>query len=140
MIFSGDRWACDTSVAVAALDPVHDAHLSCRRALVELRPALAGHAAFETYSVLTRLPIPLRLSAEQAASVLAAAFPDECWLDPTAMSVLRQRLADLGIVGGSVYDALVGQAAASNGRTLLTRDHRAERTYRALAVEYRFVD
>lgn len=31
-------------------------------------------------------------------------------------------------------------AAASNGRTLLTRDRRAERTYRALAVEYRFVD
>jgi predicted nucleic acid-binding protein len=140
MTFSGNRWACDTSVAVAALDPVHDAHVACRRAVVELRPALAGHAAFETCAVLTRLPIQLRLSAEQAASVLAAGFPDECWLDSTATSGLVRRLADLGIVGGSVYDALVGHAAAANGRTLLTRDRRAERTYRALAVEYRFVD
>lgn len=56
------------------------------------------------------------------------------------MTDLRGRLAALGIVGGSVYDALVGQAAAANGRILLTRDRRAVRTYRSLEVEYRFVD
>lgn len=140
MTSNGERWACDTSVAVAALDPAHDAHNACRRALVDLRPALAGHAAFETYSVLTRLPLPLRLSADQAAAVLAAAFPGDCWLDPTGMNELRNRLANLGIVGGSVYDALVGQAATANGHTLLTRDRRAERTYRSLRVAYQFVD
>jgi predicted nucleic acid-binding protein len=139
MTSSDERWACDTSVAVAALDPAHEAHPACRRALVDLRPVLAGHAAFETYSVLTRMPIPLRLSADQAASVLAAAFPGDCWLDPAGMRELRERLAVLDIVGGSVYDALVGQASVANGRTLLTRDRRAERTYRSLQVEYRFV-
>jgi predicted nucleic acid-binding protein len=133
-------WACDTSVAIAALDPTHEAHLACRRVLIDLRPALAGHAAFETYSVLTRLPVPLRLSADQAVSVLAAAFPAECWLDAAGMGDLRERLAALAIVGGSVYDALVGQASVANGRTLLTRDRRAERTYRSLEVQYRFVD
>jgi predicted nucleic acid-binding protein len=133
-------WACDTSVAIAALDPTHEAHLACRRVLVDLRPALAGHAAFETYSVLTRLPVGLRLSADQAVSVLAAAFPGECWLDAAGMGDLRERLATLAIVGGSVYDALVGQASVANGRTLLTRDRRAERTYRSLEVQYRFVD
>jgi hypothetical protein len=56
------------------------------------------------------------------------------------MRDLRNRIAALNIVGGSVYDALVGQASATNGLTLLTRDRRAERTYRALAVEYRIVD
>ena len=137
---NADRWACDTSVAVAALDPNHEAHRACRRALVEHRPALAGHAAFETYSVLTRLPLPLRLSAGQAASVLSAAFPEDCWLDATGTRALRGRLAGLDIVGGSVYDALVGQAATANHRVLLTRDRRAERTYRSLEVEYRFVD
>ena len=71
---NADLWACDTSVAVAALDPTHEAHPACRRALVELRPALAGHATFETYSVLTRLPLPLRLTAVQAGSVLAGLF------------------------------------------------------------------
>lgn len=133
-------WACDTSVAIAALDPTHEAHPSCRRVLIDFRPALAGHAAFETYSVLTRLPVPLRLSADQAVSVLAEAFPAECWLDAAGMRDLRERLAALDIVGGSVYDALVGQASVSNGRTLLTRDRRAERTYRSLEVQYRFVD
>ncbi len=139
MTSSGERWACDTSVAIAALDPAHEAHPACRRALVDLRPALAGHAAFETYSVLTRMPIPLRLSADQAVSVLAAAFPEDCWLDTAGMRDLRGRLAFLDIVGGSVYDALVGGASVANGRTLLTRDRRAERTYRSLQIEYRFV-
>ena len=92
----GQRWVCDTSVALAALDPTHEAHPACRRAVVDLRPALAGHAVFETYSVLTRLPVELRLTADQAAAV--------------------------------------------NGRTLLTRDRRAERTYRSLGVGYRVVE
>ncbi len=134
------RWACDTSVAIAALDPTHEAHPACRRVLSDLRPALAGHAAFETYSVLTRLPVPLRLNADQAVSVLAEAFPAECWLDPAGIRDLRERLAALDIVGGSVCDALVGQARVTNGRALLTRDRRAERTYRSLEVQYRFVD
>lgn len=95
---------------------------------------------FEAYSVLTRVPLPLRLSAGQASSVLAAAFAEDCWLDAAGTRELRDRLAGLDIVGGSVYDALVGQAAATNNRILLTRDRRAERTYRALEVRYRFVD
>jgi predicted nucleic acid-binding protein len=66
-------------------------------------------------------------------------FPEDCWLDTAGLRDLRARLATLDIVGGSVYDALVGQASVANGRTLLTRDRRAERTYRSLQVEYRFV-
>ena len=137
---AGDQWACDTSVAIAALDPTHEAHPACRRVLVDLRPARSGHAVFETYSVLTRLPVELRLTADRALSVLAAAFPDDCWLDVDATRDLRNRLAAEGIVGGSVCDALVGQAAAANGRTLLTRDQRAERIYRSLGVGYRVVE
>jgi predicted nucleic acid-binding protein len=139
MTSSAERWACDTSVAVAALDPSHEAHAACRLALVEHRPALAGHAAFETYSVLTRLPIPLRLTGAQASAVLSSAFPDHCWPDGRGARDLFDRLADRGIVGGSVYDALVGQAASDDSRVLLTRDRRAERTYRALGVAYQMV-
>lgn len=129
-------WACDTSVAIAALDPSHQGHAACRRALVELRPALAGHAAFETYSVLTRLPLPLRLTGEQAVAVLAEAFPTPCWLSAEEDEALYGQLGDREIVGGSVYDALVGWAARANGRRLLTRDQRARRTYRALDVSF----
>lgn len=135
-----ERFACDTSVAVAALDPSHVAHPPCRRSLVALRPVLAGHAAFEVYSVLTRLPLPLRLGGSQAARVLHDAFRGTCWLNKSDTDRLYRRLGDLGVVGGSVYDALVGHAAAANGMVLLTRDRRAERTYRALEVPYRFVE
>ena len=139
MSSSADRWASDTSVAVAALDPTHAAHTPCRAALVAHRPALAGHATFEAFSVLTRLPVPLRLTATQATTVLASAFPEPCWLDADTTRDLYLRLADHELVGGAVYDALVGEAARSNGRVLLTRDRRAERTYRSLGVMYRFV-
>lgn len=133
-------WACDTSVAVAALDPNHEGHAVCRRSVKDHKPALAGHAAFEAYSVLTRLPPPLRLSSTQAADVLSAAFPGDCWLDSADLGLLLARLAETGIVGGSVYDGLVGQSALVNGRRLLTRDRRAERTYRALGVNYQTVE
>jgi predicted nucleic acid-binding protein len=134
-----EQWACDTSVAVASLDPSHEAHTVCRRALVDLRPVLAGHAAFELYSVLTRLPLPLRLTAHQARDVISRAFQGACWLDEDHAEQLRDELGSLGIVGGSVYDALVGRAAATNDHTLLTRDRRAERTYQALDVPYRLL-
>lgn len=140
MTSSADGWACDTSFAVAALDPSHEAHATCRQALVELRPALAGHAAIEIYSVLTRLPMPLRLRPDQAGQVLTGAFPEVCWLDVNDTRELWIRLADLEVVGGAAYDALVAAAAKAHDRTLLTRDHRAERTYRAVGVEHVFVE
>lgn len=86
--------------------------------------------------MLTRLPIPLRLAPAQAAQVLLAAFPETCWLDPDESSRLRAGLGERGIVGGAVYDALVGRAAAADARILLTRDRRAERIYRALDVDH----
>lgn len=140
MTSNADRWACDTSVAVASLDPSHEAHQTCRRALLELRPALAGHAAFETYSVLTRLPLPLRLRPDQASHVLTSAFPEGCWLEAGDAGDLWFRMAELGLVGGATFDALVAAAAKAQGRRLLTRDHRAERTYSAVGVDYVFVE
>ena len=94
---------------------------------------------FEAHSVLTTLPPPLRLTAVQAEQVLRAAFRQGCWLDPAESSRLRSELGSLGIVGGSVYDALVGRAAAVHDRVLLTRDRRAERTYRVVGVAYEVV-
>ncbi len=135
-----ERWACDTSVAIPALDPNHEAHAASRKALIKHRPALAGHAAYEAHAVLTRLPVPLRLAPAQAAQVLALAFPETCWLSPAESARLRFELGERGVIGGAVFDALVGRAAAADGRTLLTRDRRAGRTYRVLGVAHRFVE
>jgi hypothetical protein len=53
--------------------------------------------------------------------------------------VLLVRRGTLGITGGAVYDALVGEAARINNRTLLTRDLRARRTDDLLGVRHTFV-
>ena len=42
--------------------------------------------------------------------------------------------ASLGVAGGAVYDALVGQAALAHDLPLATRDHRAIALCRALGV------
>ena len=79
-------------------------------------------------------------SADQRFAVaLSAAFPQICWLDSTTQTDLLDRLGTIGIVGGAVYDALVGEAARVDGRVLLTRDQRAIRTYDLLGVRYEVV-
>jgi len=131
--------AVDTSVAVASLDASHEAHDVCREVLVQRRPALAGHALFETFSVLTRLPAPFRLRPQSAVAVLDDAFPRRSWLSGGDQAALWPELARAGLGGGAVYDALVGWAARSAGQILLTRDRRAERVYRALDVPYELI-
>lgn len=121
---------------MAALDPNHQGHPTCRQVVLKRRPALAGHAALETYAVLTRLPPPLRLTGAQAAEVIRAAFPDDCRPGDDGLNSAISRMAQLQIVGGATYDGIVGLAALGAGRTLLTRDTRAERTYRVLGVDY----
>ncbi|MFN3258494.1 MAG: PIN domain-containing protein [Ilumatobacter sp.] len=136
---NADRYAVDTSVAVAALDAGHAAHAACRAAIKEHRPSLAGHAAFETFSVLTRMPGPLAVDAPTAADVIARMFPVIDWLDPADASALVGRLGTIGITGGAVYDALVGEAARKLNARLMTRDRRAQRTYDLIGVAYDFV-
>lgn len=136
---SADTWAVDTSVAVAALDAGHAAHTPCLAAVQDHRPALAGQAAYEVFAVLTRMPGELAVDATDAAALIDRVCPDVVWLSPQASSALRTRLAALGILGGAVYDALVGEAARTHGRRLLTRDLRARRTYELLGVDHHVV-
>ena len=125
----------DTSVAVALTVADHEHHDATFEALEGRRLGLAGHAAFETYSVLTRLPAPARRTPATIARLLAATFPRTRFLGPDAGRALLERLDGIGIAGGSVYDALVGAAAVEHRLRLATRDRRALETYRALGVE-----
>ena len=125
----------DTSIAVALAVADHEHHDATFEALDGVRLGLAGHAAFETYSVLTRLPAPARRTPATIARLLAATFPHTRFLGPDAARSLLERLDAIGIAGGSVYDALVGAAAVEHRMRLATRDRRALETYRALGVE-----
>ncbi len=125
----------DTSVAVALVVADHQHHLSTTEALGGRRLGLCGHAAFETFSVLTRLPPPARRTPAVVARVLAQDFPETAFLSGRACKALLARLASGDIGGGLVYDALVGAAAMEHGVELATRDRRAIDTYRALGVD-----
>jgi predicted nucleic acid-binding protein len=129
----------DTSVAVALVVGDHEHHLPTVRAIGDRRLGLAGHAAFETFSVLTRLPPPARRPPGIVAKLLAQNFPDSLYLSPERAALLLDALGKAGIAGGSVYDALVGATAVEHGVKLATRDHRALVTYRALGVDLEFL-
>ncbi len=66
-------------------------------------------------------------------------FGTPCWLPEAAQQSLFERLRTLGVVGGSVYDALVGEASRVNDRCLLTNDARASRTYELISVKFEIV-
>lgn len=126
--------AVDTSVAVPLLVQTHQAHGAVVRWWDGREIALSGHAAAETYSVLTRLPGDLRVAPADAARLLSARFAQPLLLDPDVARRLPDVLAALGIAGGAVYDALVALAAADHGADLATRDARAKLTYEAVGV------
>jgi predicted nucleic acid-binding protein len=124
----------DTSIAVALTVADHEHHAATFRTLGSRRLGLAGHAAFETFSVLTRLPPPARRTPATVAHLLAVNFPHSRFLGADAAAALLAELHTVGIAGGAVYDALVGASAREHGSVLATRDRRAVETYRALDV------
>ena len=125
----------DTSVAVALAVADHEGHATTLEVVRGLRPGLAGHAWFETFSVLTRLPPPVRRAPADVVRLLLHDFPASRFLDERSAERLGKELPQLDIAGGAVYDALVGAAARQHEARLLTRDRRALGVYRALKVD-----
>ncbi len=129
----------DTSAAIALVVEDHEAHAAVIELVRGRRLGLAGHAWFETYSVLTRLPGGRRRSPADAVRLLAHDFPASVFLGEEESGALGVELAELALSGGSVYDALVGAAARRHRRPLLSVDARARPVYDALGVKVEFV-
>lgn len=129
----------DTSTAIALIVEDHEAHAATLEAVRGRRLGLAGHAWFETYSVLTRLPGRLRRSPADVGRLLAHNFPASGFLGEAEAVALGSELARLGVSGGAVYDAVVGAAARQHGRQLLSGDARARPVYEALGQGVQFV-
>ena len=131
--------AADSSITIAALLADHPAHKTAADALARCKTTIA-HVALETYSVLTRLPAPHRVDAKTATTVLAkrlaAAYAT---LDAGAYATAPSTLAGARVSGGATYDGLIALTALEHDLELLTRDNRAERTYRALNVPYQLL-
>lgn len=131
--------AADSSVAVAAFARWHERHSEARLAL-RGRPAIVSHAAFETYSSLTRIPPPERAEAGHVRAFLEDWFGDR-WLGLTggALRLALARLEELGVAGGATYDGLIAMTAAASGATLVTLDQRALATYERVGATVDFV-
>ncbi|HEU0101621.1 MAG TPA: PIN domain-containing protein [Mycobacteriales bacterium] len=129
----------DTSVAVPLLVQTHSSHADVVRWLGRRPAALSGHACAETYSVLTRLPGDARLTPVDAARLLVERLASPMLLAAATAERLPALLAEAGVEGGAVYDALVGLAALDNDAELATRDLRARNTYDVLGVRWRLV-
>lgn len=131
----------DTSAAVAFVLQSQDFHLSARDRLRSVSgKGLSGHAEFETFSVLTRLPASYRLTSTDADRVMRTNFPAPHHLTHSESQTAVRRLIRAGISGGAVYDGLVALAAVSSGRLLITCDTRAAGTYRALGAAFELLE
>ncbi len=129
----------DTSAAIALIVEDHEVHPATMEAVGDRRLGLAGHAWFETYSVLTRLPGGQRRSPADALRLLEHDFPESVFLGASKSVDLGREIARLGVSGGAVYDALVGAAARQHGRRLLSADTRARPVYEALGVDLELI-
>lgn len=124
----------DTSVAVPLLLASHEAHAVVTQAVADRSVALAGHALYETYAVLTRLPGDARVAPRDAVRLLLERFASAVVLDAKSSRSVPAVLAAHDLAGGATYDALVALAAKPSGVPLASRDRRAEGTYRRLGV------
>lgn len=128
----------DTSVALPALSELHEFHDIAFAAINEHRAAIAAHALFETYAVLTRHP-NLRVLPAQALALLDGTFKHRAVLTAAATDRALEALAAGAICGPATYDGLVAATAVEAGLPLLSLDRRARRTYEAVGADVRYL-
>lgn len=118
------------------VQPDYARHRALRELVRGRSLGLSGHAELETYSVLTRLPPPQRLTPATALRLIRTNFPQTRRLPVSRAAEALDELAALGLAGGSTYDALVALVARHHDLTLLSTDARAASTYQRLRIEF----
>lgn len=106
----------DTSVLVATSVEAHAHHersFALFTAVDRKTACCAAHSLAELYATLTRLPGKARLSADQALLILDSVEErlEIVSLDGREYRRAIQAAATTGIVGGTIYDALIGWCA-----------------------------
>ena len=109
----------DTSVIVSGIVESHPMHTKC---LPWLQRARAGdfecvvlsHTLAETYAVLTTLPVKPRISPLVAQRLIDTNLEAMARIVPLTIADYKttiERMAEMGLSGGTVYDALVAAVA-----------------------------
>lgn len=115
----GVRVLFDTSMLVAALVRIHPRHSVAwrwlSRALAgEITLVVAAHTLAELHATLTRLPVRPRISPQTARHLRDDNIPKSAVI--VALTVedyhtVLHRVAERGLAGGVIYDALIARAA-----------------------------
>jgi predicted nucleic acid-binding protein len=132
--------APDSSVLIPALAISYEGHERCLAALAGRSPRLISHVAFETTSVLSRMPEGLRMTPVAVRDAIDDDFPDS-WLalEADGQRACLCRAVDAGLRGGALYDALIAATAREHGATLLSADRRAREAYEAMGVDVSYL-
>jgi predicted nucleic acid-binding protein len=114
-----EKFLLDTSCMVAAVCSWHDYHEATAKEITRRlarggRLVAAAPALIESYSVLTRLPSPQRLSPSDALALLEMSFVADAEVVALAnhsyLTLLRNAPA-AGVYGGRTYVAVIAECA-----------------------------
>ena len=120
----------DTSVLVAVFYGDHPHHAASLDLFTRFRKtdgSCAAHSLFEVYSALTRMPGKHRAGGEQAMLFIGNIRERLTIVALTAEEYAKtlQTFAGLGVVGGTIYDALLaGCALKARAEALFTWNFR----------------
>jgi predicted nucleic acid-binding protein len=106
----------DTSVLVPLFLKDHPHHARSLTLFLHCTPTGAGcaaHSLLETYSTLTRLPLPYRASPEEGIVLVRAVLErlQPIGLEPREYLAILEDASASAIVGGSLYDFLIYRCA-----------------------------
>lgn len=137
------RVLLDTSVFVAAMveaHPMHERALPCLQRVKDGRDRgfVSAHSLAEIYAILTRLPIHPRIAPLIARRLIEENVAGSCEvisLSSEDYVAVLDHLANSGIKGGVVYDALILQVAMKAGidRVVTLNESDFKRIYPQLA-------
>lgn len=109
----------DTSLIVSGIVESHPMHAKClpwlqRAKAGEFECIVVSHSLAETYAVLTTLPVKPRISplvAQRLIDINLQAIARIVPLTITDYWNTIQRMTEMGLSGGTVYDALIATVA-----------------------------
>ena len=117
------RVFADTTVLIAAAVSAHPRHDRAINALASNECVVSAHGLLEAYAGLTTLPVRPRITVADAAAVIESfrERADVVVLSSAEYARVVADCAQLGLMGGVVYDALHAAAARkARAQRLLT--------------------
>lgn len=130
----------DSSVVVRAATSTDSKERERLQDAIGSSPNVIAHVLAESFSTLTRLPQPFRLTPQRCLTYLSSAFrAHPLTLSSGGYLRVLELVADHGISGGAIYDCLVAETAREHDATLVSLDRRAASSYVVVGATHRLL-